>query len=495
MTRKQNTVPSQDQPAEGTSVLAGFDGEVRKKLVDDYALDHQGAAQLFIDTFGHEIRWVQAERTWYIASRTARPGYWSREDREGAMARMLAVCRVMADNHSSSRPKTVRFAEDSLKVVRASLTARTTDFDPEPLRLGVLNGVVDLRSGILRPVTPKDMLTRSTGVPFDPNAECPSWQEHLRVMTRVDDDRDAPGDPELASYIQELVGLSLIGEQREHCFVYLHGYGRNGKGVFIDTLRAVLGDHADVLDQTVLFAKSDAHTTGLHDLAGKRFVTADEITGTQKINTALLKRLTGGGTIKARRMRQDNVTFKPSFTFWLVSNHEPNFGLDESIGLWSRVLVLETGPTVPEHQRVPDSDLRGSLLAEGSGILNWAVDGAMRYLQRGKMPPMPHRVRAAIEALASEARLTRRFLDEKYEPDPGGRVLFANMRESFEEWLKHEGELDRFGTLSGKHFGSLLRAERIDVRKGPQHSTYVFGLRPRTAVTDSITDVPSQPTF
>lgn len=439
----------------------------------DYGSTVPEAARLLIDTFGHELLWVQPLKQWWLCSRTTRPGFWSSENREGAYARAFAVCEVLARKNPAIALTNPSKVDGVLKTVRPMLAALLTDFNADPYLLGVPNGVVDLRTGRFNSeVDPALKLTLTTSVPYDPDANCAAWLRHLRVLTRQDTPINSDGDPELTRFLQVLVGLSLIGRQDAHIVPFLYGAGRNGKGVFIDTVQRVLGDYADTLDQTVLFSRPDAHTTGLADLQYRRFVVADEVTGQQRINTALLKKLSGGGTIKARKMRQDNVTFKAEHTLWLVSNDRPNFGLDESTGLWDRILFIETGPTIPTNERKADAWLREMLLAEGPGILRWAVAGAVEFINAG-LPERPLRVQLANDGLRHESSLIGRFMDEHC--TEGGSVLLKDLRVRFVMWAQADGEIGPNETFSSGRVADLLRKRGVTVEKGAKNKTFVRG--------------------
>ena len=52
-------------------------------------------------------------------------------------------------------------------------------WDADPMQLGVANGVIDLRTGTLRPGSPDDRITRHSDVRFDPEAACPRWERFL----------------------------------------------------------------------------------------------------------------------------------------------------------------------------------------------------------------------------------------------------------------------------------------------------------------------------
>jgi putative DNA primase/helicase len=470
------------------------------------------AARLFEEAFGREVKWSQAEKAWYIASRTRRPGYWSREDREGAALRMQQVCAYLSG--LSEPPKkavlTARFVEDGLRMVRPHLAVAPDAFNRDPLLLGAPNGVVNLQTGRVRRLRPEDMFSRSTAVPFDPDADCPTWERHLRVLTRDPDAEmtgdpqskhpsrwpDAKGDPELMEYLQELVGLSLIGDQRQPTVIYLYGYGgANGKDFFIRAIERALGDYANPLDENVLYQDGRFHTTGVLSLRDLRFVTADEIEDRRgsKLNTARLKKITGRGKLTARGIAKDNVSFIPSHTLWITSNFPPNFGVDDD-AVWRRVQVIETGPSIPMGLRLAEDRLEAALQAEGPGILRWAVEGAKRYLKRGRLPETPHRVRAVTESMAEQSNTLRTFLGEAYEqglpihdPKTGNRIggiTVVNLRVAYDEWLKdHEG---RYAEAPGtRTLAPMLRKEGVVVEPGTANKLTAYGLLRRAEAARS----------
>jgi putative DNA primase/helicase len=454
--------------------------EATSKVQGDFGLDQQEAARAFLTTFDHEMRWVQAEKTWFVASREPGARFWAPEALEDSMARMTVVCRLLSQPASPSDKKRMRqasFARGALDVAKPSVAVTPDAFNRDPMLLGGQNGVVDLATGKIRDVVPEDMLTRRCAVPYpDEDAECPKWLDHLRVLTRSDEDFNAAGDNEMIGYLQELAGMSLIGAQVEHCFILMRGDGRNGKGVFTDTLRDLLGDYGDILDDMVLYQDAGAHTTGLTDLRGMRFVSKDEVDSRRVLNTPLLKALTGGGPMKARRIRENNVSWQKTHTLWLVSNFQPNLGVDSSTGLWDRVLIVETGPSIPKHQRRPDSEVRGELVAEGPGILRWAVAGAMRYVERGRLPDMPLRVQTATESFQQGTRLMRAFLDQRTASKIGSKVLLKDVRGEFVDWLEGEGIKPKEQITSGL-VGQLLKQEGVRVDTSTGNQLYAFDIR------------------
>src|SRR5262249_28276274 len=87
-------------------------------------------------------------------------------------------------------------------------------WDDEPWLLGCPNGLVDLKTGKLRPGERSDMVTKTVGIEFDADAACPRWEQFI--------DQVFAGDPELAGYVQRAVGYSLTGVLSEQCFFMAH---------------------------------------------------------------------------------------------------------------------------------------------------------------------------------------------------------------------------------------------------------------------------------
>lgn len=89
-------------------------------------------------------------------------------------------------------------------------------WDPDPWLLGCANGVVELRTGILREGWPEEMISRSTGIAYDSDAACRRWMQFLGEVFA--------GDEELVSWYGLLIGTSLVGVVQEMIAIH-HGLG------------------------------------------------------------------------------------------------------------------------------------------------------------------------------------------------------------------------------------------------------------------------------
>ena len=190
----------------------------------------------------------------------------------------------------------------------------TGELNANTMLLNVRNGTIDLRTGKLRPHDPKDLITKMCPVAFDPNARCPRWERFENEVFL--------GDRDLIGYMRRKLGYALTADDSIQEIDILHGDGSNGKNVLVDTVYRILGDYACIADDGLLMAKRfEDHPTGLADLDGRRFVVASETGDGRRLAESLVKKLTGNGIIKARRMRQDFYEFKRTFKIFLATNH------------------------------------------------------------------------------------------------------------------------------------------------------------------------------
>jgi putative DNA primase/helicase len=191
-------------------------------------------------------------------------------------------------------------------------------------------------------------------------------------------------DAEVRGFLQRLAGIGLLGAVVEHVLGILTGVGANGKSVLDKAIRYAFGDYACTAEPDLFMHRDGGHPTGEMDLRGVRWVVVSETDKDRRLAEATMKRLTGGDTIRARRMRQDFVEFTPSHTPLLITNHLPNVSGDDA-AIWRRLRVVPFGVVIPEKEQ--DNELDARLQLEADGILAWAVAGYRDYLERGLDEP------------------------------------------------------------------------------------------------------------
>lgn len=329
-----------------------------------------GNAELFAALFRDRLRFDHARHRWLWYAE-----HWWTTDADGGIMRLakdtarfrLKNSANIDDDHEREQEAKWALQSESLPRLQAMLTLAQSEkpiaddgrkWDLNPWLLGVINGVVDLKTGKLRPGKLNDQITLHSEIVFDRDATSPRFQ---RFIEEIFD-----GDPDLISYVHRAVGYSLTGDTSEQCFFCCHGEGANGKTTFLNGIRYVLGSYACNLPFSAFeLAARSAISNDIATLPGRRFVTAIETDELATLNAARIKAVTGGDPITARLLYHENFTFNPVAKFWLAFNHRPVVA-DDSHGFWRRVHMI---PFNCQFNPDAEPDLPDKLRAEAPGIL------------------------------------------------------------------------------------------------------------------------------
>jgi P4 family phage/plasmid primase-like protien len=296
------------------------------------------------------------------------------------------------------------------------------EMDRNPLLLNVLNGTIDLKAGVLLPHNRADLITKLAPVTFDGSAACPLWERSLL--------RWMDGKTHLAGYLQRVVGYGLTGDVSEQCLWFFHGGGANGKSTFLMAVLAMLGDYAmQAVSELLMVKHHESHPTERADLFGKRFVATIETEEGKRVAEALMKQLTGGDKVRARKMRQDFFEFDPTHKIFLAANHKPAVkGTDHAV--WRRIKLVPWTVTIPDREK--DKALPDKLKAELPGILNWAIQGCLDWQQNGMQEP--DEVRQATAQYQREQDIIERFLCECCVRQPWAKIKVSTLYEAYGTW-------------------------------------------------------------
>ncbi|MET8862292.1 phage/plasmid primase, P4 family [Nonomuraea sp. NPDC004580] len=296
-----------------------------------------------------------------------------------------------------------------------SIAARQLDADPH--LFNTPDGTIHLITGEVRPNSRADLITKvAGGTPVrDPDSE---WHTFLaRILP----------DEDVRAFVQRVMGYAMLGEVVEHVLPIFTGEGANGKGTLRDALMAAFGDYAIEIDPAMLMeSKHERHGAFKMRLRGARLVFCSEVERGRRFAEATMKRLVGGDPIEANLMHKNPITFIPSHTLVMLTNHLPAVSGDDP-AVWRRILVVPFDVVIPEKER--DGGLPARLRAAAPSVLAWTFEGWRDYQLKGLDPPEAVRARTRAYQEASDA--LGRFLAEWTVADPRGTV---KARELFNAW-------------------------------------------------------------
>ncbi len=305
--------------------------------------------------------------------------HWERDSAESSVDRSvisMLKARRLAAVHADKEPivkatsGSAKRMNDCKRLFRIMVTVKAEEFDTEQDALNVANGVLNLRTGELVPHAPTQRFTYCTRVEYDESADDTPWVDWLI---------DTVGEKQ-ASWLQLAVGYTLTGHTREEVLFYLFGPPRAGKGIFTETLLAMLGKP---LATEINFGTFTAQRTGdsqnfdLAPLKPCRMVAASESNSYERFNEAKLKSLTGGNEIYCAFKHHDHFGYQPQFKIWLSSNQPVNADPDDD-AVWGRLRVVEFPHS---HLGKEDKTLKRKMKSKEmlTGVLRWAATGAKNW--------------------------------------------------------------------------------------------------------------------
>ena len=420
-----------------------------------YSPTDDGNALRLIDDHGRQFRRVADMRKWFVWDGCR----WALDHEDRAIRQ---AARELARELPTGSEEAKRFRRNSMSAVGISGCVRVAETDPRvsiraaeldahPELLNTPSGVVDLRTGEIRPHDPGLLLTRITGYPIDLNPPHPRWDAFL---TETFPGEAAGG---LISYLQRLAGLALLGSVREHVLPFAWGKGANGKGVITLVLQGLLGDAdnggyaVSAPDGFLMAGRDNVHPTEIARLRGARLVVCSEQTGGKRFDESKVKRLTGGDVLTGRFMRGDFFDFRPSHLVWVLSNHLPAVR-EGGPAFWRRVRLIPFKHVVPEDQRIDDLDQQ-LLTAEAPAILGWATRGAVEVLAAGLADPAAV-IKATEEYQVSEDTVAS-FVRDECLLGPNYWCQISDLRTRYERHCEEMGA----EPLSGKALGMRLTNE------------------------------------
>lgn len=450
-----------------------------------------GNAERFVSQHKDRVRYIATWESWHVWDETRWQPDITREVWRLAKKTVRSIYNEIAEiaknpiaDHDLFE-ELIRWAKASEKRERISamlalganeegIAISHSVLDSDPWLLNCTNGTVDLRTGEMRGHSPADLITKTTGVEYvdEPGVDTPIFDEFLQSTFR--------GDQELIGFLQRLIGYSAAGVIQEHVLPIFYGNGSNGKSTFLNIVLDVLGDYGFQAPHGFMMMKrGETHPTELTDLFGARFVSVAETEDGQRLNEGLVKMLTGGERIRARRMRENYWEFTPSHTPFLATNYKPSIRGGD-YGIWRRLKLIPFSATFidsSEAERQPgaplkDRELPSKLRAEQSGILKWIVEGCLEWQRVGLMAPK--NVMVATENYKVENDSFKRWFEERCKIAPNDIWKASYAYKNYRNWC--EENCERY--ISQVRFGEKI-AEQGIAKERTKDGWYYEGVLPQ----------------
>ena len=270
-----------------------------------------------------------------------------------------------------------RFCRNVMQILKGK--SEQQNFFQQPLpghRVHCANCVLEYNSETQswdrKEFSPEDRSRNRTEIAYEPEAQAPEFLEKLLRPAMNEDDLEL---------LQLYVGQCLLKENVSQKFLIISGTAGAGKSTLVNVIEMLI-NHANCTELRT------EHMNGRFE--NSRFVGKNLLTGKDVKSSFLdtrgasnLKALTGKDTLTTEfKHSNETIDIVGNFNVIITSNSTLHVRLENDGAAWKRRMLWIKYDNPPPKDPIENFD-KYLIKTEGSGILNWALEGARKLLAQG----------------------------------------------------------------------------------------------------------------
>ena len=279
---------------------------------------------------------IYQNKAWFLYNDTN--GIYEKKDDLDIIKEISLLVKSLSDDNINYNwfewIKKINYKKNLIEELKAECKLNSM-LDNNPYLLGFPNGVLDLHTKTFRKGLINEHITMVCGVEYKPECDTTLAEEVLTNAFLNIEERE---------YVINKLAMCLDGKNYEQQIGFLYGYtASNGKSFLMERMRSMLGDYGGSFPVTLLTNKmkgAGEANSSLGDFLNKRFMYCSEPESGSKLNTNMVKQLTGD-IIKTRNLYQDkDIEIRPSYNIFVCCNTLPNFDTYDE-GIARRISIME----------------------------------------------------------------------------------------------------------------------------------------------------------
>ncbi|MFW5987864.1 MAG: phage/plasmid primase, P4 family [bacterium] len=245
-------------------------------------------------------------------------------------------------------------------------------YDPDLNHINFKNGMLDWKSGELKPHKPNYYSQFQLPIEYNPDATCPRWKKTLKEWVP---------EGQARQFLQEFTGYCLIPDTSMQKAIILHGSGRNGKSTFLNVLISLFGE--DNLSNIPLHRfTGQAGRWETASIQDKLVNICSDIDAVYLKETGIIKTMIAGEPLRGEYKHGASFDFRPVVRLIFSANEIPR-ARDKSGAWYRRFEIIKFPNEFKNSDPGYDPFLEQKLKKELPGILNWALEGLQRFKRQG----------------------------------------------------------------------------------------------------------------
>jgi P4 family phage/plasmid primase-like protien len=333
------------------------------------------------------------------------------------------------------------------------------------LMVPVQNGIYEIESETLYPHSPDFHYRGVIAAAYSPEAQCPQWTDFVNGALEHADDR---------VLLQKVFGLLMIGRNLAQIMVLMFGEAQSGKGTIARVMTSLVGK-----ENTAMLRSDKLHERfELGRLRHKLLLYGPDVSQ-DFLNVSgayLLKSITGEDPISPEYKNSNAVpAAQPIHGLPLVTcNSRLRIRFEGDKEAWRRRLVpIQFSKSVSQEKRI--NSLSEILMErEGSGILNYALQGVLLIAASDCDLALTERQRAVRDELLDESESYVAFAREGLYEHEVGQLTVNDAWRSYVEFCSARG----WAPATPRAFGGGFKQAVADLYGLTQRHDIKSGLGP-----------------
>lgn len=276
-----------------------------------------------------------------------------------------------------------------------------------------------------RAFSPTDYSRNRTEIIYDPKAAVPTrFLEELIKPAMAQEDIDM---------LQLYIGQCLLGVNLAQRILLISGTAGSGKSTLVNVVEQLVA-RANCTELRL------AHADKRFEVAryiGKTLLTGKDVQANFLNNKGayMLKALTGDDMLSAEFKHNSNVVdVRGNFNMIITSNATLHVKLENDAAAWERRLLWIKYNNPPPKNPVDNFD-QLLICQEGSGILNWALAGALKLLLQGGKIRLEQLQKERIKTLLEDTDSIRLFVRDCITPCKGKDVTSTELWNNYGRYV------------------------------------------------------------
>ena len=320
---------------------------------------------------------------------------------------------------------------------------------PDPDRINLANGVLDVWTGELSPHSPSILSSIRIPITYDPAASCPSITEFIEQVFPKD-------SVELA---WEILGDMITADRSIQQAICVVGEGGNGKSVFCQLCTSFVGEQ-NVVHLSLQKLENDRFAPAR--LYGRLANICPDLPGSHLEDSAVFKAITGGDRITSELKYRDAFEFRPFARLIFSANHLPaaRYGAQSYFDRWLLIPFERRFRGSKSDMPRGALDAKLSLPRELSGALNRALP-ALRRLRTTNHFSETNSVKRIFADFEVASDPFRRWLEQETVPMASGSTSQSTLHAAYAGACEQANR----APMTKQMFGRLIKKHRPDLRE------------------------------